>query len=92
MQFLYVNYFNLWQASYWNNKAKLLNDYGFELWDRGLMAILVTHKACTEAWAGMQHFYDDEFKDHVNGLVERERIKHRDGTVVIASDSGADAA
>ena len=86
LQFLYVNYFNLWHASYWNNREKLLNDSGFELWDKGLTATLVTHKACTEAWLSMQNFYDEEFREHVNRLIEKEKAVYQ--TDLVALNSG----
>jgi len=85
LQTFYVNYFNLWHASYWNNREKLLNDFRFELWDKGLIATLVSHKACTEAWISMQNFYDEDFRNHVNALREKEKAKFDPRSVALES-------
>ena len=88
LQTLYVNYFNLWHASYWNNREKLLNDSSFGLWDKGLTGMLVTHKGCSAAWDSMQYFYDEHFRAHVNNLRAKEQSKLRQGSIALESGAG----
>lgn len=69
LQTFYVNYFNLWDAAFWNRKEGVLDDQGFGVWNKGVICILTHQAASRKAWDVWGHVYADEFRDHVEALI-----------------------
>ncbi len=70
LQMVYVNYFNLWDAAYWNRKEGILDGHGFAVWDKGLTGMLQAQVASRKAWEALGHIYHDEFRHHIDDQIK----------------------
>ena len=70
LQFMYVNYFNLWHSAFWNHKENLVPHQAWRLWNNGMVGLLTEQIACRIAWEGIRTMYDEAFQTHVDKLID----------------------
>lgn len=90
LQTFYVNYFNLWDAAFWNRKEGVLDAQGFGVWNKGVICILTHQVASRKAWEIWGHVYADEFRDHVEALIAEIGAVQGPGTFQTGSSGARD--
>ena len=65
LQYIYVNYYNLWHNAFWSFKENLLPHYTWTLWNNGMGGVMSEQIAARHAWDNIKVMYDDEFQRHV---------------------------
>jgi len=86
LQFLFINYFNLWHSGFWNHRDQLLPEHAWVLWDNGMAMVLHSQMASRQVWITVDRMYDAEFRRHVDAAIERLGLVAKSATGTL--DSG----
>ena len=78
LNYLFINWFTLWHSAFVDQKARLLDKRSWSIWNKGLITVLSRHVAVRHVWSEFGHVYDDEFRIHVEEILNKigPGIKH----------------
>ena len=71
LQYIYVNYYNLWHNAFWSHKEDLLPHYTWTLWNNGMGGVMSEQLAARHAWDNIKVMYDHEFQNHVKDICDK---------------------
>lgn len=82
LMFLWINWFNMWHSGYLNWKAGFFEEEAWVLWDHGMTKMLSSYKASREVWAVFDDAYNEDFQQHVKGIIQRiGAVKNKTGVL-----------
>ena len=70
LNFVYLNFFNLWHSAYANHERGMLDSSIWEQWDRGYRWAFTTQEATVSIWNGLSSVYDPRFRAHVEASMK----------------------